>query len=143
LRKILIICLLAAPSLAVGQSPSDTVRFFYDNPGFELDPANRELYALPARAVLDQHDLVWETKEDLCIDFSPAFDAQDFDEAELERTLEIYEEIEADIADVFASFTLFGEPREIVWSLERDGDWKVADIASPEGGWRLSEFTCE
>lgn len=143
MRKILIACLAIAPTMADAESPSDAVRFFYANTTFETDPAIRDRYAVPAKAILDQHDLVWETREEVCIDFSIAFDAQDFDEAEVARTLELDEEIEGDNADVLATFTLFDAPRKIVWSLKREDGWKISDVASPESGWRLSEFVCK
>lgn len=143
MRAILIAFVAFAPATVVAEIPAEAVRFFYENANYETDPTSRDRYVLPARAVLDQHELVWEARKEVCIDFSLAFDAQDFDEAELKRTLELHEEVDGDIANVFATFTLFGQPREIVWSLKRDGGWKISDIASQEGGWRLSEFACE
>ena len=102
--------------------------------------------ALPTlrKRTLDANDARWEEREEVCIDFSVLFDAQDYDEAELERTLTFAEEVNGDAADVLATFSLFGTPREILWSLDYDnGSWKVTDISSPEAGWRLSELHCE
>jgi hypothetical protein len=46
-------------------------------------------------------------------------------------------------ANVTANFTLFRQPHEVEWSLEEvDGVWKVADIASRTGNWRLSGLRC-
>jgi hypothetical protein len=141
---LILLAALAAPTVALAQEPVDAVAFFYANPGSELDEAERERFSDPARAVLDANDVLWEQREDVCIDFSILFDAQDYDEAELERTLAFHEEIDGDVADVFATFSLFGAPREILWSLAYDdGSWKVTDVSSPEAGWRLSELSCE
>ncbi len=139
---LILLAALAAPTTALAQEPSEAVAFFYANPGFEVDEAERNRFTDPARAALDANDAHWEEREEVCIDFSVLFDAQDYDEAELERTLTFEEEVDGDAADVLATFSLFGTPREILWSLEYDDGWKVADISSPEAGWRLSELRC-
>jgi hypothetical protein len=83
-----------------------------------------------------------------CIDFVLAIDAQDYDEKELAKTLQISGEDEGDSATVTAKFSLFEDQadsgREIVWSLRNvDGDWKVSDIESKTDNWKLSEFECK
>lgn len=127
------------PLSATAAGPADAVWFFYDNIGSESDAAERHRFADPARAVLDAVDRV----QGLCIGFSLALDAQDFDETELDQSLELFEEIDGDHADIFANFTVLGEHREIVWSLSNFDGWKVTDIASYASDWRLSEFECE
>jgi hypothetical protein len=46
-------------------------------------------------------------------------------------------------ANVTADFTLFRQPHRVDWSLQEVGGvWKVSDIASQAGGWRLSGLRC-
>ena len=77
-----------------------------------------------------------------------AIDAQDYDEKELAKALQISGDDEGDTATVTAKFSLFegqaDSAREIVWSLQQaDGEWKVSDIESRTNGWKLSEFECK
>jgi stress response protein SCP2 len=66
----------------------------------------------------------------------------------VDRTLEFSETVMGDEGEVTATFEHFpdqqNDPSTIVWTLRRiDGEWKVADIASPGRGWRLSAFDCD
>ena len=129
--------LIAAPAFA--GPASEAVRFFYTSIGAEFDPQNRDRFVDPARALLEAND----TGDDRCVDFGIAVDGQDYDEAEILRTLDLRESVQGDGAIVMAHFTLFGEKRSIEWTLEREGRaWKVADVMSLQGGWRLSDFEC-
>lgn len=133
--------LVAAPALA--GPAADAVRFFYDHPGVELEAQNRDRFTGPARAFLDANDRSWEENGEVCLDFSFAIDGQDFDEEEVAGTLVLGEAARGAGALVTASFSLFGEPRSVEWSLALDGGaWKVEDVAAPGSGWRLSEFSC-
>jgi len=141
---LILLAALAAPTVALAQEPVDAVAFFYANPGSETDEAERERFTGLARAALDANDVHWEQREELCIDFSIIFDAQDYGVDELENTLAFHEEIDGDVAQVLATFMLFDAPREILWSLEfEEGSWRVADVSSPQAGWRLSELICQ
>ncbi len=136
----LVLALTAAPAFA--GPASDAVKFFYSNIGAEYDAANRGRFVDPAKAVLDAND----KSEEACIDFGLALDAQDYDEAEVAKTLKLTEESGGET--VIASFTLFpgdkDSERAIVWQLKQvGGEWKIADVVSDESGWRLSEFTCQ
>lgn len=140
----LVVFSLAAVSPVLAGSAADAVRFFYDHAGTEMEEANRDRFTGPARELLDANDRSWEENGEVCLDFSFTVDGQDFDEDEIARTLALDEAVSGASAVVNARFSLFGEPRHVEWSLAREGNaWKVADIASPETGWRLSEFTCE
>lgn len=137
--------LLPAPASA--GPASDAVRFFYAPPNFEGDRALRDRFVDPARAIFEANDKMSSGEEVGCIDFGLAVDAQDYDEAEIARSLDLSEETSGATAEVTATFRLFpdeqGSRREILWSLAReDGEWKVSDIASLSGDWRLSEFDC-
>ena len=127
---------------------SDAVEYFYLPPTFEPDPGNRDRFTDPAKGIFEQNDKLNDGGEQIgCIDFVLAIDAQDLDEAEIARTLELTENVSGDTADVVAKFRLFpGQDesrREIHWSLRNiDGKWLIADIASPANNWRLSDFDC-
>lgn len=137
--------LFAPVSAALAGPAADAVRHFYDNLGEETLQETRDRYTGPARAFLDANDRVWAEREEICLDFAFAIDAQDYDEDELARTLALDETVDGDEAVVVARFSLFGEPRNIEWTLaEEGGVWKVSDVAGLDGeGWRLSEFVCE
>jgi hypothetical protein len=128
---------------------ADTVRSFYADVEFEADPGFRDRFIDPARARFEENDALSSNGEEVgCIDFVLAIDAQDYDEKELAKTLQISGDDESDSATVTAKFSLFeGQPdsdRQIVWSLKNvDGDWKVSDIESKTNDWKLSEFECK
>lgn len=141
MRTALAALLLAFPlAAAADEGPAAVVLPFYVEPGSELDPANFDRFADPALAVLVESDS--RADDGGCIGFSFVIDGQDFDEAELADSLDFTEDVAGDDGTVVATFSLFGQPREVVWSLQRiDGEWKVADVAGD--GWQLSEFGCE
>jgi hypothetical protein len=142
LSLALALAVTAVPAFA--GPASDAVQFFYSNIGAEYDAANRGRFVDPAKSVLDAN----EKSEEPCLDFGLALDAQDYDDAEVAKTLKLAEDLNGDSAMVTASFSLFpGDPqndREIVWELKQvGGQWKVSDIGQANGAWRLSEFTCQ
>ncbi|WP_296142088.1 hypothetical protein, partial [Pseudonocardia sp. SCN 73-27] len=78
-----------------------------------------------------------------CIDFILALDSQDLDQNQIDSSLTLNETVNGPTATVIADFTLFRQPHEVEWSLQQvDGVWKVADIASRTGNWRLSGLRC-
>lgn len=144
IRNAIIVALGLAALPAHAGEASDAVRWFYDNVGAESEPENRHRFTGAARDYLDANDRVWAEREEVCLDFGLTVDAQDYDEGEIARTLELRESVQNDEAIVMARFSMFGEPRTLEWTLFRDGRmWQVADIMSLQGGWRLSEFECE
>ncbi len=136
------------PAAAMAGPASDAVKFFYTQGRFVGDPDYRDRLVEPVKKLFDQNDAALASADGLpCIDADPALDAQDFDDAELARTLKLSETVNGDQAEVTATFDLFADSedasREMVWSLKNiDGRWKVADIASKTNGWRLSELEC-
>lgn len=124
---------------------ADAVGYFYaEGIGMEADESSRDRFTGPARAYLDASDRAFDEREEICLDFGLAVDGQDFDAAEIARTLELDEAADGGAAIVVASFTNFGQPREIEWTLvEENGAWKVTDIANEAAGWRVSQFVCE
>ncbi len=137
--------ILALPALLVAggalAAPADTVRFFYDDVAMRWVGDNQDRFTGPALAFLQANERAW-TVEDVCLDFDPVIDGQDFDEEEVRSTLELSEHVSGGNARVTARFTLFGEPREVVWTLtSAAGAWKVTDIAGE--AWALSELPCD
>jgi hypothetical protein len=145
MKFVLAASLLFASAFAAQAGPaSDAVVSFYKNPDAAFDAEQRDRFVDPARALLDANDRVWEEQQEACIGFSFVIDGQDWDEDEITSTLELTESVEGDGAIVMARFSNFGETRTLEWTLERSGRvWRVADIMSLEGDWRLSELTCE
>jgi hypothetical protein len=132
---------VAGPALA--GPATDVVASIYAEPTSELEPSKRGLYTDPARSQLDRNDEILESGDLGCIDFSLAYDAQDYDEVEIARSLRLAETAGRDEATVVASFRNFGQQVEIEWNLKLVGRaWKIADIVSRTGGWRLSGFDC-
>jgi len=138
--------LVLSSSTAFAGPPSDLVRTFYHPVGYEADPAVRDKFTDPAKALFERNDKASDQGE-ICIDFVPSVDAQDLDQSVVDRTLKLEEMVEGDTAKVTASFMLFADQpdsqRIMLWTLRREaGAWKVADIASQTNGWTLSELGC-
>jgi hypothetical protein len=133
--------LLSGPAFA--DAPADAVRYFYSNIGSETEPDNRDRFTGLARAALDANERAANSGGAACIDFILALDSQDLDQNEINSSLALNETENGSSANVTASFTLFRQPHEVEWSLQEvDGVWKVSDIASRTGNWRLSGLKC-
>ncbi len=137
-------CVLLVSGMAFAGSPSDAVRYFYQNIGSETEPDNRDRFTDQALAALDANQRQANTGEAGCIDFILAIDGQDIDQNGIASTLNLTETLSGDNADVIADFSAFQEPRQVEWSLRNiGGEWKIADIASRANNWRLSQFKCD
>ena len=142
MRGRLLVCALcvASSAPAFAETPSDVVKFFYENPD-EVFNADNPRLADPLLAVMKSNAA---HNDEPCIDFSPALAAQDWDEAELKKSLKLDEKADGDKAVVLATFKLFDNDTEVEWDLAKSGDsWKVTDIASKADEWRLSEIKCD
>lgn len=131
---------------ALAGEPSDLVQRFYNGELSLFNEVAMKPVAGGSLAAFLAEIRDHEAKQDdvMCLDFDPVIDAQDFDEEELKTSLRLDENTSGDGSAVTANFTVFGEPRGVVWSLQKlDGAWRVNDIASDEGGWRISDMTCE
>jgi len=136
------LCLMGTVSALAG-APSDAVRYFYRNVGSETEPDNRDRFTGAALAALDANERAASAGGAACIDFILALDAQDLDQDEIDSSLNLTEVSNGPTATVTADFTLFRQPHRVEWSLQEvDGVWKVADVASQAGGWRLSTLKC-
>lgn len=141
---------LLVPAIAQAGEPSELVRSFYIPEvisGMEADVRDR--FTQPAVGIFEKNDAIADAGDGACLDFAPSIDGQDYDDAEIVRTLELDEAVDGDQATVTAAFSLFpgGDPeagRLMVWSLMKvSGAWKVADITSETSNWTLSELGCE
>jgi hypothetical protein len=142
-RAFATMLLLAAATTAHAGPAADAVAYLYAHVDAPFEAAERDRFTGPARALLDANDAVWEESQEACLDFSFVVDGQDWDEAEIAGSLDLTEAAAGDGATVTARFTNFGEPRTLDWTLVRQGGvWRVADVASAEGAWRLSELSC-
>lgn len=151
LKYFLALALLGSAPIAAQAGPaSDLVRSFYQpEVAFEADPLIRDRFTSPALDVLEKNDALVAAGDEIgCLSFVLSIDAQDYDQSEIDRTLKLTESENGQDAAVTAEFQLFPNAddsgRTILWTLKRVGDqWKIADIASPESEWRLSEFACQ
>ncbi|MCB8838188.1 YbjP/YqhG family protein [Aurantimonas sp. VKM B-3413] len=113
----------------------ETVRAFYANP--DADERDPRRFTGPALDTIQRAAAAPEGEES-CLDFSFVFDGQDFDEAEVAKTLKLDGAMKGDAAVVTADFKNFGQAQELIWTLRQDkGAWKVADIESVIGEWTL------
>jgi hypothetical protein len=152
LRLLLVAAGVLISGAGFAASPSEAVKFFYGPPlQYEPDIELRGRFVDPAKAIFEQNDKSLANDQEVpCLEASPGIDAQDYDETELARTLELTETVDGDNATVTARFTLFPgstddtAKREMRWSLKQvDGAWLVSDIESVTGGWKLSDVKCE
>jgi hypothetical protein len=144
MKSLLLALSLSCLSIpAIAGTPIEAVQFFYNDPGEELNIANIDRFTSAAKAQLEGADKTYDSTDGPCIGFMLTVDGQDFDEAELEKTLDLTEAKAGDQATVIARFVSFEEEHEVFWTMEQiDGDWKVADISSKASDWTLSKFEC-
>lgn len=143
LRLVLLSVLALFSKPAFAGDPSDTVKYFYDHLGAESEFENRGRFTGPALDFLNAADAAWIGDETNCIDFGFAIDAQDFDEAEIARTLKLEETVDGNTARVVAQFDNFGQSTKVEWTLSQSAaGWQVSDIASKANDWRVSAMSC-
>lgn len=140
--------LALAPGIAPAQTAADLVRWVYtnlaDDTGLGLwdltSPSRRHEFLTPRlAAVFDANDAA---TEEPCIDFAPEIDAQDYDGPELMRTLALATATTATGGQtVTATFTIFGEPRHIVWSFQPSGGQLLLDDITGASG-NLADVVC-
>lgn len=129
---------LAAP---VFEDPKGLVEYAYVPYASGEFPADTfELYAPTLMELWDAMEARTPEGEVGAIDFDPFINAQDY---EIKDVAIGDAAIDGDEATVTATFTNFGEPQEIRFTLVRLADgWKIDDIESLAGDypWRLSEL---
>ncbi len=154
MRLALAALLLLVPGAALAGTPTQAVEFFYKPHQFEFDPEFRDRFTGPVKLLFEKADAQSSDDEEDdnpgCLNQSLALDGRDHDEEELARSLQLSETIEGETAKVTAKFNIFAPEnapdvgREIVWTLQREGDrWLISDIASVTGDWTASAIPCE
>lgn len=142
---------LSAPPARAG-GPEETVRWIYHSrlqggPG----PSGYAYLAAPERRAqfLTRRMVAFHAANDsqrnatgvACVDFGADIPGQDFDPAEIVRTLRLDARGDDRARQVVARFFNFGRPAEITYFfIAEDGFWKIDDIAGP--GWRMSQISC-
>lgn len=149
---IVLALVLAPPAYADDRSPEETVRAVYENLGTpepQDTTSTGHMRQPEVRGRFFNQELVGlleadDKAEGLCLDFSFELNGQDFNEAEIARTLEVEARQGEATATVDARFTNFGEPNHIRYEFVRSkSGWRIADIASlVSARWRLSEMRC-
>lgn len=141
---IAMVVLLAVSSPAFAATPTEAVMAFYDHVGLELDPAERDRFVDPAKAVFDGSERLKKSGEGDCLDPHMPLDNVDAGAGEFRKSLKTLETIKGDEAKVAVAFVAAGAPHRLQWQLRKlGGAWKVADILSITGEWALSQYHCE
>ena len=145
---LLATALATLPGRAPAQTATDLVRWVYtslaDDSGlglWDIASASRRNEFLTPRlvAVFDAHDAATEAP---CIDFAPEIDAQDYDGPELKRSLALDTVPGAGGTEtITATFTIFGEPRRVVWSFVPVAGQLLLDDITGSGG-SLAALDC-
>jgi hypothetical protein len=151
----LLICACAAPAAA--QTPEEIVRWIYTSLSLPSEGQAKGLHYLtvPERRgtylsqrlvrLYETDDLNSNFGDDLmraCFERGFEIPGNDYEAAEIARTLTITTEHDAARQRITARFTNFGTPAQIHYDfLVEDGFWRIDDIGYP--GWKLSDVTCE
>ena len=141
LRLVAALAILAPVVPAAADPGAEAaVRAFYAPP-FEAE-READRFTGAARQTLERHEAEAAGGDMGCLDFSFVIDGQDVVDTEVTETLTLASTPTGDDAvEVTARFSNFGQPQAIVWTVADTPDgWKIADVASPAGGWRLAEL---
>lgn len=154
LAMALALC-LAWPAQA--QSPEEIVRWIYTSLALPPDgqakglhylttPEQRRTY-LSQRLVqlYDANDIMSENGQNLataCFELGFEIPGNDYDAAEIGRTLTTATAGDATRQRVTARFSSFGEPAQIHFDfIVEEGFWRIDDVGGP--GWQISDYTCD
>ena len=154
LRTLAALGALAFTQAAAAQSPEDIVRWLYtslEQPGRAEIKGLNYLTAPEQRSQFLSQRLIafYEANEshadDLasaCVDFAFDIPGQDFDAAEIARSLTLDTTVASDRQSVTARFTNFGVPAAVTYDFVAEGGfWRMDDIAGD--GFRVSQIPCE
>jgi hypothetical protein len=146
-RLILSLVLLLGGAMPLtAQTPEDTVRWIYAS---LTQPGPNGLHYLSAADRRDQFFTrrmvafyaANDSQGGTCVDFGFAVPGNDYDAAEIQRSLALETSGGDSQKSISARFTSFGRPAQVVYDFTiEDGFWKIDDIAGP--GWRVSQITC-
>ena len=145
--------ILAPGQRADAAGPEETVTWIYSSLPSLAAPEDKGLayFRAPERrgdyfsrrmvAFLDANDSYRGDMMTACIDFALDIPGQDFDAAEIARTLTVTSTGDDARRAVTASFRNFGALVRMTYVfVVEDGFWRIDDIESPE--WRLSDIPC-
>jgi hypothetical protein len=148
------LCALLIAGPATAQSPDEIVRWIYTSiagPGSAesksldllMSPAQRGNY-FSRRLVtfFDTNDTHGNDLSTACLDFGPHIPGQDFDAAEIGRTVNVSGQDIGGKRQVTAAFLTFGQPAQVTYEfIVEDGFWRIDDIIGEYG--RLSAIPCQ
>lgn len=142
----------ACAGSAMAQTPQDIVRWIYTSLSggsggldYLTDPERRKTY-LSRRLVqlYEIDDVNSEYGDNLmtaCFERGFEIPGNDFDAAEIARTLSLAVEGDAAHQRITARFITFGKAAQVHYDfIIEDGYWRIDDIGLP--GWSLSDVTC-
>ena len=85
------------PTAAFAGPAADAVAYFYKKGiGTEAMEETRDRFTGAAKAFLDANDRIFDEREEICLDFGLAVDGQDYDEAEVARSLKLQETVDGE-----------------------------------------------
>jgi hypothetical protein len=138
---------------AAAQSPDETVRWIYSSLSdgapvsqqglwFLASPAQRSSYFTRRMvAFYEANESYGDNLAEACVDFGFAIPGQDYDAAEIQRSLRIVALDYGAYRRVVADFSTFGQPARVIYDFAlEDGAWKIDDIAGQ--GFRVSHIPC-
>ena len=105
-------------------------------------PAQRKNYFTDRMvSFYDANDSYGDDLAQACVDFGFAIPGQDYDAAEIMRSLRLSSQRGNDSTRVTAEFTNFGVPARVVYDFVPEaGYWKIDDITGQ--GFRVSQIPC-
>lgn len=147
---VILISILPAGKLAA-QSPQDLVQWIYvslSQPGLHGVPylsapeRRQQFFSDRLIRLFAANEFKDANHQPPCIGFGVDVSGQDYDAAEILRTLQIEAVNEGTRQIVHARFRNFGKPEIVSYEFAPvDGHWRIDDIAGQ--GWRLSEIPCD
>ncbi len=149
---LFMLCLMAGQA-AYAQSPEETVRWIYQSMaqpgsgqmrglGYLSSPEQRaHFFSRRFVQFLAANDSHGGDPATACITYGLEIPGNDFDGAEILRTLSLSSETLEAGTSVTATFSTFGTPARVIYDfIVEDGFWKIDDIAGP--GYRVSLIPC-
>ncbi|WP_299676776.1 hypothetical protein [uncultured Roseobacter sp.] len=148
-----VLLLISSAVSTAAQSPDELIRWVYTslasaNPWAQQGlqylsaPAQRTHYF--TRRMVAFYEANESYGDDLaraCVDFGFAVPGNDYDAAEISRTLQVSARTTPERITVEARFSSFGSPAQVTYEFaQEDGFWKIDDIAGE--GFRVSQIPC-